>query len=186
MGENPLRVAFGVVKNVAVSVFLGTSFINNIVKRIFSSNRKIVSCNSQPITILMVHEVSVYLRTTITSTNVANGSIFDVEAEELDHVVRVTKATTLQLMFATTVLVNTSTDGIVQIESYTPFEQQYLCMTACTIMDIVPGRPFRILTANASSSIIDLEKCRRVAIKRPSPLQIIQIKKGEPSLYSVL
>lgn len=52
-------------------------------------------------------------------------------------------------------------------------------------MDVIHKRPFRILTENASSSVIIRLKHQPVAITSPPPLELIT-HKDEPSSYPVL
>lgn len=52
LGDLRVRVWFGVVKNLAVSVLLGTSFIDRFVTGIFPPERKVVPQNSEPVDII--------------------------------------------------------------------------------------------------------------------------------------
>lgn len=108
-----------------------------------------------------------------------------LEAEEQEHVVCVVGATGLQPMSETPILVNTYASVIVRIDLYTPLGQQFPSMVACKIMDVIPGRFFCILIANALSSVINLAKSQRAAITCPLPFEVIHNKKDETSLYSV-
>lgn len=55
IGEARVLVIFGIIKNVAVSFFLGTTFINKSVKEVFRIEKEISPCNSQPVLILIKH-----------------------------------------------------------------------------------------------------------------------------------
>lgn len=59
------RIFFGIVKDLAVTVLLETSFIGKFVKQIFPGERKIVPYSSQPVLILMIHEASNHNRATV-------------------------------------------------------------------------------------------------------------------------
>lgn len=52
IGELRVRVWFGIVKNLAVDILLGTSFIDRYIQGIFLSERKILPWHSQPVPIL--------------------------------------------------------------------------------------------------------------------------------------
>lgn len=58
MGDSRVRVVIGTVRDVAVPVILRTSFIDMFVKGVFSPERKIVPCNSKPVPIFAVHDLS--------------------------------------------------------------------------------------------------------------------------------
>lgn len=56
LGEARIRIVFGIIKNLAVSILLETPFIDKLVKRVFHSKRKTVPYNLQLIAILNVHD----------------------------------------------------------------------------------------------------------------------------------
>lgn len=57
IGESRIRVSSGIVRNLAVSVLLDTSFVYKFIKRISPFDSKIVSSNSPPRPIFTVHKV---------------------------------------------------------------------------------------------------------------------------------
>lgn len=123
MGESNARVVFGIAKNVTVPDLLGTLFFDKFVKGIFPDKRKIVSYNSKQVSISMVTKELNYNATTTTATDVGNGSVLAVEAEEKEYVVHVVIFTTLRPTSELPFLVTTNESGIVQVDSHTPFGQ---------------------------------------------------------------
>lgn len=81
---------------------------------------------------------------------------------------------------------NKKASKLIQVDLYTPFWQQYQFMTAGGFIDVFPGRPFRILIAHASSSVINLAQNQRVAIRCLPPLEVNHNKNDEPFLHVVL
>lgn len=116
MGETVVRVVFGIVKNLAFPILLGTQFIGKFFKGILPAKSKIVPYNSQPVPILMVYEASSDNRTTTRTTDETDGSVMPVKTEEQEHFVRVARAMTLQPMFTIPFLVRTSTSEIGQVD----------------------------------------------------------------------
>lgn len=97
-----------------------------------------------------------------------------VGRQEQEYVVRVVTSMTLQPMSETPVIFNTIASGIVQLDSYTPFGQQYPCKAAREIMDLIPRKSFRFLIDNASTSAVNLAKHQRAATRYPVPLATMQ------------
>lgn len=152
---------------------------------IFPTEKGIVLYNLQTLSILMVHKASDNNQSITRKTNKTFGRILVIETEEQGHVVRVGRTTTPRPMSETHVSFNTNARGIAQVDLYTLFRQLYLCIAAHGIMDILPGRTFRMLIAKASISFFSLGKHQRVAIAWPPPLEILHNKNDELLLYSV-
>lgn len=110
-----------IVKNLAVPVLLGTSFMDKFVKGIFPAKRRIDTYNSQPVLILLVHKMSVDNQTISRAENVADSSVLAAETGEQEHVVRIARSTTVQLISETSSVVNVNVSKIVQLDLYTPF-----------------------------------------------------------------
>lgn len=98
MAETRVRVVFGIGKNLPVPSLLAASLIIKFVIEMLPAKRKIVSYNSQPVGILMVHEASNDKQTFIRATDVAVGTVLDVRTEEEEKVARLARATILQTM----------------------------------------------------------------------------------------
>lgn len=58
MGNSKITVLFAVVRNLAVSLLLGTLFVDKFVKGIFSLEEKIVLYSSKPVSIRIIKEQS--------------------------------------------------------------------------------------------------------------------------------
>lgn len=97
---------------------------------------------------------------------------------------RVPRARKVQPMSKARVLVNENLSVILRVDSYTSFGQQYMYSVACGVI-LFCSRPFSIMLASASSSIINLEKHHRVEIACTPHLEIIHNKGIELSFYSV-
>lgn len=54
MGDCRVKVVFGDVRHLVVPVLVGTSFMDRLVKGIFSLERKMVSFSSEPVPILAI------------------------------------------------------------------------------------------------------------------------------------
>lgn len=54
MRDCRVRIDFGVVRNLAVSVLLGKTFIDRFVKSIFPAEMKVAPYNSKPVPILIL------------------------------------------------------------------------------------------------------------------------------------
>lgn len=87
-----------------------------------------------------------------------------MEIEEYKSGLPVARALILQQMSKVPALVNTYESGIAQVDFYTMVRQQYLYRVACGIMDVSPGRPFRILAANTTNSVINQAKHQRLEV----------------------
>lgn len=98
MGETSVRVVFEIVKNLTVTILLGTKFIDKFVVEIFPAEKKIVLYNSQLVRILIVPVASKDNETTTKTGDVTDGSVLTVETEDEKRVLRVARATTLQPM----------------------------------------------------------------------------------------
>lgn len=81
MGEARVRVVFEIIKNVSVSIVLGTSFIEKFVNRILPSERNMDPYNSWLVPILMVHKALVENQTPTKILNVTNSIVQAVETE---------------------------------------------------------------------------------------------------------
>lgn len=84
MREALVRVVFGIVKNLADPVLLGTSFIHKFVEGTFPAKRKIVSYNPQSLPKLMVYEASDDSRAITRNTNETDCHILAVERKGQD------------------------------------------------------------------------------------------------------
>lgn len=78
-GENNVRMVFGTSKNVAEPVMFGTSHIDEFVKGISLTKRKIVQYNLHTMRVLMSHKASADILTTTRTANVTDGSLLSVE-----------------------------------------------------------------------------------------------------------
>lgn len=57
IGDIRIRIMFGIFRDLAVDVFIVTTFIGRFINGIFPSERKIVPFNFPPMSILIVHDV---------------------------------------------------------------------------------------------------------------------------------
>lgn len=57
--QSRITVMFEIVRSLAVPVLLNTSFLDRFIEVIFLNKRKIVSCNTRPVRILMLHETEI-------------------------------------------------------------------------------------------------------------------------------
>lgn len=104
-------------------LFFRTSFIDKFGIGIFPTEGKIAPYNSQPVSILIVHEASDDNQTIKRTTDVTDSSVLTVETEEQRHVLSIAKETKLQPMSETPVLLNKSASGTAKIDFCTPFGQ---------------------------------------------------------------
>lgn len=77
-----VRVVYGIVKNLAVSIFFGVSFIYKSVNRFFPFKRRIVLYNSQLVPILMVPDASEDTRTINRNIKESYGSLLSVKTTD--------------------------------------------------------------------------------------------------------
>lgn len=124
IGQDRVRVVFGIARNLEVYVLLGTSSLEKFIKGMLPAKRMIDAYVLQPVPILLVQEVSDDKQTIIKQTNEPDGSILALETKNKNNVVRVSRAITLQLMSGKPVLARSNGSGTIQVDSYTPFGQQ--------------------------------------------------------------
>lgn len=151
----------------------------------FHTDRTIVPNNLQPVLILILNLALVDKQILSGSTIVIDGSILSDETEKLKHVILVARAATAQSISERPFLFRISVSGILHVDWCTPFIQQYLCMLARGNKYVLRRKPFCILTANTSGSVLNLAKYQRLSITCSLPLEIVINKNGEPSSYSI-
>lgn len=103
--EARVKVVFWIVKNLVVPVLLKTSFIDRFVEGILLLEKKIVPYSSQPISFLTIHETQNDDKARKMGTSKNDSKLLAVLEERQERVVHVARATKLQSMSETSVLV---------------------------------------------------------------------------------
>lgn len=114
--EGHIRVTFGIFRNLAVPVLLGTSFINNFAKGIFPGEKKMIPFNSPTVLILTMLE-----RETDQTEEQQEDTVTNIISDQYftQELVRVACTVTLRSLSETSVLFATNAGSIVQLDAFT-------------------------------------------------------------------
>lgn len=83
----------------------------------------------------------------------------------------VARSVILELLSETPIFVANDAKGMVQVDDFTPLEEDYPCKTARGVIDVYLRRHFYIIFANASKSVIKSSEHQRVETKSPHLLK---------------
>lgn len=155
----------GLVRSLAVPVFLGALFIDRLVKSIFLSERKIVPFNSSPVRIITVHETELDKTEEQQTKKLINVMALQDLKQEL---MRVQHTVTLKQISETCSLVGTSVRGTVKVDTFELIEKDHSYKVAQGVRDVWQWRNFNIIVVNEPSSVIKLNKHQCVTLTSPS------------------
>lgn len=182
MDEARVRVELGELRNLAVPILLGTSFVDKFVKGVFPSKRKIVTYNSPRVSLLLIHEALTDNQGfNDESENGTYKGILVVEYVEREQSIRIARTIVLQPMSETAVLVVTNAKRLVEIESLPALLEKCPCTVARGLLGALPRHPFRVLAISTSNKDDTLVKLQRVAVAVPPPVEIVHSKSDESS-----
>lgn len=79
MGKTRVRVVFGILKNLIVTILHKTSFIDKFVKESFPVEKEIFPFNLLPVQIVMLHQTPVDGQALTKETNVTGGKVMAIK-----------------------------------------------------------------------------------------------------------
>lgn len=181
--DSRLRVVLGIVKNLAVPDLLGTYFIHNCIKTIFSTHWKIGPCNLPAVPILVVLEPR-NVRITEAHTETVGRTCMLQQQEPM--IGRVAFIVPLQQFVEISIFVTSTTEALVLIDAIAVSKQNCTCKVARDVINLFLLCPSYALIVNTSKYYhqVGLTLTRRTS--RPPPVESIHANIDECFAYVLL
>lgn len=181
-----VRAWFGVVKNIAVDVFLNTSFIDSCIRRIIPSERKIVPWPSHQLSILPSFSTVCLLFSEISILSVhyahavkSSDANIDKEGEGF-HLCRISRQIMTPSFIQAVISVICYGQGLLLMEIHPTFVRRRWSMSTWGVMEILSGMLFYIYAANLLAKAVNLSKQMIVVLTTTALQHFIQARRDEP------
>lgn len=174
---------FEIFGNLAVTVFLSTSFNDKFIKSLSSGERKRVPSNFPPRPILTAYKAKTNYTTRRREETIATLIIAHEFSQEL---VQAALTVTLKWLFEASVLFATNVKVIVQLDTSTELKKGPPVQSCTCMMDVYQQITFFVVAAGASSSVTKIAEHQRTATTSRLPSEILNGKTEEYFLHTSL
>lgn len=179
MGDVSVKVAYSVVRSLAVSVLSGTSLIDRFVKSIVHPEQKTVLYSSRPAPIPTINELWEEHKDKIDKTQV---SIMTKE-ERGARLVGLARIIQISPKWERIMLVFTDTRERVQFRLLLEWHSTKACIITTGMIDAIPSRPFTLSVRDPTNAPLSVVGHQQVATALSSPSLIKHDKFEESPMY---